>query len=86
MKIGIRVKPKARESRISVSKGQVTVSVSEAPDKGKANRAVLRLIRKELGFEARIVAGASGRDKTIELYGNDGEIIEAIGALEKRVD
>jgi len=86
MRIDIGVKPKARENCISISKGKILVSVSEAPEKGKANAAVLKLIRKELGFEARLVRGASCRNKTIELYGNEKQIAEAIGALGKKVD
>jgi hypothetical protein len=86
MRINISVKPKARENGISMSKGKVLVSVSEAPEKGKANSAVLKLIRKKLGFEARLVSGASGRDKTVELYGDEGQILRAIGALENKGD
>lgn len=82
----ISVKPKARENGISISKGKVLVSVSEAPEKGRANNAVLKLIRKELGFEARIVKGALGRSKTIEIYGDEKQIAKAIGAIGKKVD
>ena len=86
MRIDISVKPKARENCISIIKGKVLVSVSEAPEKGRANNAVLKLIRKELGFEARLVKGASSRNKTIELYGDEKQIAKAIGAIGKKVD
>ena len=86
MRIDISVKPKARETGISMSKGKVLVSVSEAPENGKATTAVLKLLRKKLGFEARLVKGASSRNKTVELYGDDKEILKAIGALENKGD
>ena len=83
MRIKIGVKPKAGKNRISVSKGKLIVSVSEAPEKGKANIAVLKLLKRELGFEARLVSGAASRNKTVELYGDEESIAKALGAIEK---
>lgn len=46
--------------------------VRAAPEKGRANRAVERLLAAELGLPAgsvRVVGGHTGRDKVVEVDG-----------------
>jgi uncharacterized protein (TIGR00251 family) len=48
------------------------VRVSEAPEKGRANEAVLELLAESLAVPRRdveLVAGHGGRDKVVELHG-----------------
>ena len=57
--------------------------VRAAPEKGRANRAVERLLAAELGLPAgslRVVAGQTGRDKTVEIDGwSDAALREHFG-------
>ena len=55
------------------------VRVAAAPEHGKANDAVVRLLADTLALPARavqIVSGRSSRDKTVALEGMDPEEIE----------
>jgi uncharacterized protein YggU (UPF0235/DUF167 family) len=48
------------------------VRVSEAPERGRANEAVLELLAESLSVPRRdleLVAGHGGRDKVVELHG-----------------
>jgi uncharacterized protein YggU (UPF0235/DUF167 family) len=48
------------------------VRVSEAPERGRANEAVLELLAESLAVPRRdveLVAGHGGRDKVVELHG-----------------
>ena len=50
------------------------IRVAAAPEDGKANAAVVRLIAETIGVPARdvaILAGHASRDKTVELSGID---------------
>ena len=50
------------------------VRVAAAPEDGKANAAVVRLLAETMGLPARdvsILAGHASRDKTVELTGID---------------
>jgi uncharacterized protein (TIGR00251 family) len=75
----IRVAPKASANRfLGIHDGRLKVQVTAAPEKGKANRAVIALVADTLGIGARsceVVAGAQARDKTIRLHGvTEGQI------------
>jgi len=43
------------------------VRVREPPSKGKANRAVVKLLSRHFNADVRIVAGATSRRKTVEI-------------------
>jgi uncharacterized protein YggU (UPF0235/DUF167 family) len=61
------------------------VRVGAAPERGRANEAVLQLLATELGLprtSVSVVSGHTGRDKVIELQGIDGA--EAERRLEQR--
>jgi uncharacterized protein (TIGR00251 family) len=63
------------------------VRVAAAPEAGKANDAVLRLLADTLALpvqDIRIVSGQSSRDKIVELAGSDrGEI--DLAEIERRL-
>lgn len=71
----IRVTPKASANRIKVetladSSVPVRVYVTVAPEAGKANQAVLKLLAKEMGVpksSLSIVRGETDRNKLIKL-------------------
>jgi len=68
----------ARERVIGEHAGALKLSVSAAPEKGKANKAVCALIAKTLhvpSSHVRLVAGETSRDKKILIRGADVEAI-----------
>ena len=86
----VRLTPKARSRGIDglhqAADGTVAlkVRVTAPPDKGKANKAVIALLAKRLGFAKsalRIVAGETSRDKQIEISGRPEAIARALDAI-----
>lgn len=67
----VRVQPKARMNAVVGWRGEaLRVSVTAAPEDGKANRAVIALLADRLGVAATsisLVRGASSRDKWFRL-------------------
>jgi uncharacterized protein (TIGR00251 family) len=56
------------------------VRVTAAPERGKANDAVVRLVAATVGLPraaVRIVSGHGTREKTIEIAGADRDSVEA---------
>jgi uncharacterized protein (TIGR00251 family) len=73
MKLSIKVKPGSkREAVEQAGPGSLKVWLKEAPVDGKANAALLRVLAAHFGVpkaRVRIVHGASGRDKLVEIAG-----------------
>ena len=71
MRIRVKVIPGAsRESLEWLEKDLLKITVRAAPEKGKANKAVISLLAKTLGLEKNAVTVVSGQTsplKTIEL-------------------
>ena len=69
VKIRLRVAPNAKQALIKgVHAGALKLSVSEPPEKGKANSGVQKLLAKALNIPARdveIIAGLSSQDKVV---------------------
>ena len=73
-RIRVRVHPGARRSRIAGwrADGALAVDVTAAPEGGKANEAVVRLLSETLGVErraVRVAGGSASRSKWIEVDG-----------------
>lgn len=72
-RIALRVTPKASRNAVVPAEAAgdpLRVYVTTAPEGGKANAAVLKLLAKALGVpksRLRIVQGETGRDKLIEI-------------------
>jgi uncharacterized protein len=88
-RLTLRVSPGATRPRIVGRHGAGwKVRVAAAPEDGKANAAVIRLLADTVGVPARDVAiltGHASRDKTVELTGIDEReterrLVEATGA------
>ena len=83
MDLQIRVVPRAKRNSIEVGDdGQVKVRVTAAPDRGKANGAVIALLSKRIGIPKRdieIVRGHTARIKTVRVEGVTRD--EALGKL-----
>jgi len=62
--VDVHVTPSAKEDFVVFSDGVLKVKVTESADRGKANKAVLKLIKPLFG-RCKIVSGHKSRKKTI---------------------
>ena len=73
LRLRLRVKPGGRQQRlIGAYGGALKLEVSAAPEKGRANAAVIRLLSEALGIrrnQVELVAGTSSQDKIAVLTG-----------------
>ena len=73
LRLRLRVKPGGRQQRlIGAYGGALKLEVSAAPEKGRANEAVVRLLSETLGIrrhQVELVAGTSSQDKIAVLTG-----------------
>jgi len=73
VRLRLRVKPGGRRQRlIGAYGGALKLEVSAAPERGRANAAVIRLLSEALSIrpnQVEIVAGASSQDKVAVLAG-----------------
>jgi len=71
MKIFVKVKPKANEEKvIKLSDTNFKVQVKESPEKGKANRAVIRMLADYFNTSQsniKIISGSTSKLKIIEI-------------------
>ena len=74
-RVRLRVSPGARRTELVGRHGEAwKVRVAAAPDRGRANEAVLDLLSRELELPraaVSIVAGHTGREKVVRLEGID---------------
>ncbi|WP_018872639.1 DUF167 domain-containing protein [Thioalkalivibrio sp. ALJ16] len=72
-RLQVKVAPGSRRTAITGWMGDtLKLQVQAAPEKGRANQAVIELLARDLGCPKsaiRVVAGASARSKTIEVEG-----------------
>jgi uncharacterized protein YggU (UPF0235/DUF167 family) len=85
-RLRLRVSTGSRRSQIVGRYGDAwKVRVSAAPERGAANAAVLDLLAASLGMERRsvtLVAGATARDKVVEIEGLElAEVEQALAAV-----
>jgi len=75
MKLAVKVVPGSSQERIAGwLGGELKIRVRQAPENGKANEAVRRLLSKTLALpldRIRIVSGTASPHKTIEIIGMD---------------
>ena len=69
----VRAHPGARRNEIrGVQDGMLKVSVTQAPEKGKANKAVIELLSKKLGLkksQIELIAGETSHQKRFLVRG-----------------
>jgi hypothetical protein len=77
VRANVRVTPRAGRSGLTgVREGRLLLKVAAAPEGGKANAALLKLLSKAWGVpqsSIEIVAGASGREKVLLVRGVTAE-------------
>ena len=86
--LGVQVSPGASRSRIlGEHDGRLKVAVSAAPQRGKANQAVLKLLAKTLKVkkaQLSIVGGETSHHKTVQVQGlTEGELLDSLEASMK---
>lgn len=86
----LRVTPNASKNEIRglwrgpEGEDRLVIRVTAPPDKGRANKAVVKLIAATLGLpksSVSITAGEKDRLKTVAIEGDSGDIIERLEAL-----
>jgi len=81
VQVPLRVQPKSRRPGVlGIHGGRLKIGVSEAPDRGKANKAVCETLAQWLGVtksQVSIVAGETSQDKTALVYGTTVEALNA---------
>ncbi|MEQ8293936.1 MAG: DUF167 domain-containing protein [Roseovarius sp.] len=68
--VTVRVTPGAAANGIVLREGQIRVSVTAAPEGGKANAAVQKLLAKAMGVpksRLELIRGATARDKVFSV-------------------
>jgi len=71
----VRVKPNAKQQRIEKGDDEWAIALPVAPEGGQANRALIKLLAKELGVaksQIRIKSGHTSRHKLIEIEDSEG--------------
>jgi len=80
-RLRLHVVPGAKRAGVVGRHGDAwKVRVTAAPERGKANDAVVRLVAATVGLPraaVRIVSGHATREKTVEIDGADRESVEA---------
>ncbi|MGB3081738.1 MAG: DUF167 domain-containing protein [Candidatus Omnitrophota bacterium] len=70
MKLKVKVFPKSSREELVETGGVIKVYVKAAPEKGKANKALIALVAKEYGVKKSkvvILRGETGRNKVLEV-------------------
>lgn len=62
----IKIKTNQNKDEILEKDGYYEVKIKERPEKGRANLAIIKLFKKELKRNIRIVSGFKSREKLIE--------------------
>ena len=74
MRITVHVKAGAREEGIEKTcESHYIVKVKAPPKKGKANQAVLKLLKKYFGMQVTLVSGATSPIKIIDVIEEHNE-------------
>ncbi|MHC4320968.1 MAG: DUF167 domain-containing protein [Planctomycetota bacterium] len=67
--VSVKVQPNASKDRVvGEHADQIKIAVTVAPEKGKANKAVIKVLSKLLGVKSsdiQIVSGETSRDKKV---------------------
>lgn len=73
MRLSVTVVPNARSTRVDrLDAGRLRVAVTAPPREGRANEAVVAVLAEHFGVprsHVRIIRGAGGRHKIVEIAG-----------------
>lgn len=77
-RIRVFVRPSRPRARIVCVGGVVVVDIDEPPERGRANAALIKLMRKAVGVRPKIVLGHKGRGKVLEFPGMSDEEVKKV--------
>ena len=66
-KLKVKVHANSSQEKIEKTLEGFEIWIKEKPVKGKANNAIIKLFRKLLGKNIKIISGLSSRNKIIEM-------------------
>jgi uncharacterized protein (TIGR00251 family) len=67
MRVSVRVKPRAGRSEVVKKGGIYVVNLKSAPENGKANVELVKLLHKYFNKPVRIKSGFTSRNKIVEV-------------------
>lgn len=82
--IAVRAQPKSRRPGIAAEAGRLRIAVTEAPEDGRANRAVCEALAAAAGVPNSAVSvrlGVSRRDKTVNIAGDPADIVARLARI-----
>ncbi len=90
MNLNVKVHPRAKRNTVEVSDdGAVTIRVTAAPEKGKANIAAVKLLASWLDLpraSVSIIRGHTSRNKVVRVNGiEDAELKERLTLINRPV-
>ena len=90
MNLNVKVHPRAKRNTVEVSDdGAVTIRVTAAPEKGKANIAAVKLLASRLDVpraSVSIIRGHTSRNKVVRVNGiEDAELKERLTLINRPV-
>ncbi|WP_426956116.1 DUF167 domain-containing protein [Muricoccus radiodurans] len=89
MELWIKAQPRARRAALlgvapAADGPRLRLAVTEAPEDGRANRAICALLAGVLGIapsRISVTAGATAREKTLRIAGNPATLEAALRAI-----
>ena len=90
VRVAIRLKPGAKAARVAAvaaaagDRQELVASVTERPQNGRANEALLRLLASAWQLprrDLRIVSGAAGRHKVVQITGDPQRLLAYLAGL-----
>jgi uncharacterized protein (TIGR00251 family) len=90
VRLSVKVTPRASRGGIQgievdgSGQAYLVVRVAAPPEGGKANAATIKLLARHCGVAAgalRLVSGAAGRRKVVDVHGEAGQLVERLRAL-----
>jgi uncharacterized protein (TIGR00251 family) len=67
--ISIFVKPNSPKFKIELDGKEIVVYATEVPEKGKANKEIIKEMTRFFGVRAELVSGAASKEKLLFLVG-----------------
>ncbi len=81
MEIEAKIIANAKQEKVQIENGKLKIRVTEQPIKGKANKAIEKLLEKEFGCKAQVIAGATKNKKIIHLRCTEQELLNKTGDI-----
>jgi len=76
--LSIFVKPNSAKFKIELDGDEVVVYATEAPEKGKVNREIIKELTKLLHVQVELVSGFTSRQKQFIVKGIDKQQLEKV--------